>query len=541
MLKINNPYNRRFIERYLKQGNTLEIDEVVTHAFRIHSEFEEALKKLPNPQRVQMLSKLISDYSLQEIVRNIFPECQISQAETLDVKIPVDFQDQFDNFMLTVGFKIIGCYTADNGTLQFNKRAFADFIMKVMNLKINLKDPDKILVYNYERGAWEDASQPINRFVIEVAHHVGLELDSWHYSLEKGIYDILRRKVGLVEARVFDQNYFPLSNVSLDSKTGRVVPHAPEHLATFGSEVSYNPHANCPMFETFINELFDDSTTVDFVQEWFGYVLSNSQKANALLIGIGSGANGKSTLFDILAQLVGVSNVSSAPLANFNTSFGLEPLIGMKLNLATESDTDGFKTGKLKALTAGEAISVNRKNKEEITVILPTKLVFLVNELPILSDNSKGFERRLILLPFNKTFPSSKQDKDLPVKLSGEMSGILNWALKGLERLIDKGYRFTTSLTMKAEKEKYFGVGNTVEKFFKECVVTGPAHVLESKDVLTNYKIWMTTKGYPFKGTESSQTFWRMFDEVASFQLVEYSKGKSNGKTVVRDLDLKLN
>jgi putative DNA primase/helicase len=122
------------------------------------------------------------------------------------------------------------------------------------------------------------------------------------------------------------------------------------------------------------------------------------------------------------------------PLSNFNSEFGLEPLIGMKLNLATESDADAFKTGKLKALTAGEAISVNRKNKTEITMILPTKFVFLVNELPILSDSSLGFERRLIILPFNQTFTPDEQDKDLSKKLTAELQGILNWTIAGLQR-----------------------------------------------------------------------------------------------------------
>src|SRR5699024_9244345 len=105
--------------------------------------------------------------------------------------------------------------------------------------------------------------------------------------------------------------------------------------------------------------------TIDFIQEWFGYTLSTSHKANAFLIGVGAGANGKSTLFDVLAQLVGIQNVASATLSNFNHQFGFEPLIGKKLNLATESDVDAFKTGNLKAITAGEDISINRKNRME--------------------------------------------------------------------------------------------------------------------------------------------------------------------------------
>lgn len=411
--------------------------------------------------------------------------------------------------------------------------------MRVYSLTINRKDPEILLVYNKDKGYWEDGTIPLNRLIIELAHYAGGgDKDSWNSHLEKTVMDILMRKTVLTDPTRFNQKFFPLKNRTLDAYTGEMVAHSPQHLATFGSPVEYLPHSKCLVFQNFLVEIFEDNETILFIQEWFGYVLSGSHKANALLIGVGSGANGKSTLFDVLAQLVGWGNVSSVPLSNFNSDFGLEPLIGRKLNLATESDTESFKTGKLKALTAGEAISINRKNKQEITIALPTKLVFLVNELPMLSDSSRGFERRLVILPFNKTFPPNKQDKDLPKKLSAELEGILNWALEGLQRLIANNYRFTHSTSMKDAKEAYFGVGNPVERFVKDFVVPKPGYILESKEVLHAYRTWMMMKKYPYKGTDSAQVFWNEFDLATRKQTVEYKKSKSNGKTVVRDITI---
>jgi len=342
-----------------------------------------------------------------------------------------------------------------------------------------------------------------------------------------------------VQSANFNKNYFPLGNLTLDSTTGDLVPHAPSHLATYGSSVNYNEAAECSNFLTFLGELFDDEATVQFVQEWFGYTLSCSHQANAFLIGVGAGANGKSTLFDVLAQLVGIRNVASAPLSNFNSEFGLEPLIGKKLNLATESDVDAFKTGKLKALTAGEDISINRKNKQEITTKLPTKLVFLMNELPLLNDDSFGFERRLHILPFDKTFLPNEQDKDLPQKLQGELEGILLWSLEGLGRLIANNYTFTVSQTMQDAKSLYLGVGNPIENFVNECVVSEPANVMPANEVINAYTIWMQENKYPFKGTNSPQKFWKLFQEAMDLKLIEFVRTKSNGQTVVRDIGLK--
>src|SRR5699024_10499289 len=179
------------------------------------------------------------------------------------------------------------------------------------------------------------------------------------------------------------------------------------------------------------------------------------------------------------------------------------------------------------------------KNKIEITTKLPTKLVFLMNELPLLSDDSYGFERRLLILPFDKTFTESEQDKDLPKKLSNELEGILNWSLEGLRRLIANNYTFTISESMKKAKELYLGVGDHVAMFVEENEVVSSSNVMEGKEVINAYNLWMKKNEHPFKGTESRRKLWGLFDEALSLQLIAFTRAKSGGKAIVRDIALK--
>ena len=58
---------------------------------------------------------------------------------------------------------------------------------------------------------------------------------------------------------------------------------------------------------------------------------SNTFKANAFLLVYSQGGEGKSTLFGLLEQLVGVANTTAIPLSNFNRDFGLEPLLNKSL------------------------------------------------------------------------------------------------------------------------------------------------------------------------------------------------------------------
>src|SRR5699024_9482925 len=231
----------------------------------------------------------------------------------------------FKELLLDIGRTEVEYNMSESGRITFNKKHFAEIVMDFYPLVVDRNDPEILLIYNKEKGFWEDARQPLHRLIIEVAHAAGGDVeDTWTSHLESSIIDILNRKVALVQSVNFNQSHFPLGNLTLDSITGDLVQHAPSHLATYGSSVNYNEGAECHVFKEFLTELFDDDGTIDCIQEWFGYALSTSHNGNAFLISVGAGANGKSTLFDVLAQLVGIENVSSAPLSNFNSEFGLE-------------------------------------------------------------------------------------------------------------------------------------------------------------------------------------------------------------------------
>ena len=540
MILFENKENAQLIRQYLNQDILFEDCSIALDAFPAYERFDGEFRKVPTDRQSNVLAQLMVGYELHPAMKTILKKYEPSENVEFDSGMDEDLQGVFHLLMLEIARTIMSATLSEERKLRFNRKLLAERIMQLYALRINHKDPEIILIYNRTNGRWEDGKIAVSRLIIEIAHYLGDNgVDSWTANLERSVIDILLRKVEMIDPTRFNQTYYPFSNVTLDTMKASVMEHSPGYLATMGSDVSYRPDAGCPVFEMFLSQVFESGDTVQFVQEWFGYTLYSGHKANSLLIGVGSGANGKSTLFDVLAQLVGLAYVASVPLSNFNSEFGLEPLIGMKLNLATESDADAFKTGKLKALTAGEAISVNRKNKPEITMILPTKFVFLVNELPILSDSSLGFERRLLILPFNQTFTPDEQDKDLSKKLTAELQGILNWTMTGLQRLMDNNFQFTRSKAMEQAKESYFGIGNPVERFIKEKVIKEPNNKIESTEFMNAYRLWMIGKGYPYKGTDSPQVFWRMFDEAARKELIEYQRKKSNGKNIVLDIALK--
>jgi len=59
------------------------------------------------------------------------------------------------------------------------------------------------------------------------------------------------------------------------------------------------------------------------------------------------------------------------------------------------------------------------------------KILLATNSLPQINNTDHGIWRRIQAIPFNRKFAAEEQDKDLGDKLTAELPGILNWAIKG--------------------------------------------------------------------------------------------------------------
>lgn len=423
----------------------------------------------------------------------------------------------------------------NDGKLRVNTTAVSNFIRKIFKLCM-IKKTNQLLVYNAARGYWHDDLTVLKRFIYELV--ITTLKFRWYQAIEDAVLKEVSKKVKFISQDRLDVKGFPFRNVTLDYTTNQIMEHSHNYYSTMNSDVIYDSNATCPVFIANMNIWFaNDPQSQLFVQEWFGYVLSGTFKANAFLLVYSEGGEGKSTLFNVLTQLVGNLNTTSAPLSNLNTQFGLEPFVDKKLNLATESNTQAFDTSKLKAITSGEKITVNRKNVPEMEMKLPIKLVYLLNELPTLNDNTQGFTRRLIILPFLNKIPVSKQDKDLSKKLNDEMSGILNWALAGLKRLEKNQYKFTISPSMQNITKRYLSEDDVMTEFIKSKIQVCPGNSVFCSDVIDSFKNWTTLHGYTY-GYTSPQLFWKAFDTNVLTLGIPYTKYKTSGRSAIRGIEI---
>lgn len=428
-------------------------------------------------------------------------------------------------------------YETQKGEIRIKKGITAKFIDSCFNIVSTSDDPNEVRIYNYEKGVWEITDLPLQRFIYELCHTLET---SWSKNLETALLDQIKRRIKVYEPSEFNQEALTLENGAFNYNTLKIEPRSPLHLSTIKSHVKYNPKAKAPVFQQSLREWFDDNDDIAFVQEWFGYVLSKEFKANVFLLVYSQGGEGKSTLFGLLEHIVGIPNTTAISLSNFNQSFGLEPLLHKKLNLATESSNTEFSTDKLKAITAGEKITVNRKGLKEIETVISAKMTFLLNDLPVIKDKSSGLKRRLLILPMTKPIPLHLQNKNLPQQLEKELSGILNWALDGLRRLDQNDYQFTTSKSMNAIKQKYFNEVSPMTDFIRNCldINSNNSNIL-GNELIATFKSWSEMHNYNVTHLLSPIAFWREFSVEMQKLGINYTKTKSSGKTVVKGIKFK--
>ncbi|GJD63456.1 phage/plasmid primase, P4 family [Methylobacterium frigidaeris] len=291
-----------------------------------------------------------------------------------------------------------------------------------------------------------------------------------------------------------DDNLVGCDNGILDLRNSSV-SQAPSRV-TKKLGVRFDPSAECPRFEAFIRAIFESNNDkISFVQRAIGYTLTGSTKEQCLFAAVGQGANGKSTLMNVIAALMGDYGKSTPMHALMVSKFGndrtddLAALKGIRFVSAMEGEAgQRLAVAKIKAMTGGDIISCRPLYGNLFTYKPSFKLWLATNDLPHISGSDNAIWRRIHIIDFPVTIPTNEQDRDLLDKLTVEMPGILNWALEGLREYNEIGLRPPESV-LKATKA-YRANNDTVAQFVDAACEIDPHSKTMMKPLYDAYVSW---------------------------------------------------
>ena len=308
-------------------------------------------------------------------------------------------------------------------------------------------------------------------------------------------------------------------------------PHSTENGNKYVLPFEYAPEAECPIFFAFLDSLDFDDETEALLQEVFGYFFLPMKALNLqkCVFFYGPGANGKSTMANLLFYMLGgTKNCSTLRVDQLN-GFELARVLDKPVNIGAEvtSGKNFIDTQVLKSIVSGDPLTINRKYKDPIDYVPETKFLFTVNALPNVSDSSHGFARRLLVIEFNRIIPVELQDEHLLEKLVKEASGIFNWVLLGVASLLEDN-AFTSTRQSDLIVEVYYTENNPIYLWMDGNLSYEKGGFEDTERLYSKYKFWAIKYGFsPLSMTNFAKELKKVLTEHLGWDVS--SKRKSSG------------
>lgn len=360
--------------------------------------------------------------------------------------------------------------------------------------------------YLYNAAYWQllDGDR-MQYFLGEAALKMGVDkFDAKHYMFKQDLYKQFlceatlpkpEGKVGTVFINLLNGTY------EITPEKQELRPHQPEDFMTYLLHFPYNPKATAPLFQSYLDRVQPDKERQYILAEYLAYLFipTSTLKLEKALLLYGSGANGKSVFFEVVNALLGDENVSTyslQTLTDIDRGGPYRARIANKLvNYASEINGK-LEASIFKAMVSGEPIEAKALYSQPFQITNYAKLIFNCNELPKEVEQTNAFFRRFLIVPFDVTIPESEQDRELPQKIiKTELSGVFNWVMEGLQRLI-KQKNFTHSEAVRLQLEQYKRQSDSVQVFLEDEGYKRSADSISLKDCFEKYRQYCLDCGY---------------------------------------------
>ena len=314
-----------------------------------------------------------------------------------------------------------------------------------------------------------------------------------------------------IDHEAFDAHPWLLNvaNGTIDLHTGKLQDHNPADLLMMQTAVRFDANATAPIFTTFIETVLPDPEVRRFVQQLMGLVLVGEQVEHLLCIAIGGGANGKSTLTNIIAKVLGEYAVVASKDLLLALKHDTHPTAKASLfrkRFAHSGElTQGAKLdeAQVKELTGNDRIKARRMREDEWEYT-PSHVLWLhANHRPNIVGTDDGIWRRVQLIPFTVQIPEVERDSQLVNKITdGEGPGVLNWMLDGLADY--RTNKLVVPDVVRDGTKSYRNDSDTIAAFLSEQgVVIDSSKSISPNDLTAAHGDWYRNAGISDEGEKA--------------------------------------
>lgn len=395
-------------------------------------------------------------------------------------------------------------------TVHFKDRDEAtEIITKYIENKYSIyttRDDEKAEMWIYDEGVYIPQGRT---YVKEICRFI---LDKW---VTSQLVNLVLLKIEM-DTYIEQDKFFANQNVDLvavkngilNLKTKELQPFTPKLIFFNKLPVDYEPTQKNEHILKFFEDILPDQKDIVVLQEIFGFVLLRDYKFEKAFMFLGSGRNGKGKTVELMKRFLGIENCANISLQSLdNDNFAIGELFNKLVNLSADlSKTALEETGNFKSLTGHDLVSAPRKFLTRVHFVNYAKMIFCANDLPVTHDNTNAFFMRWILIDFPYTFIPKQEYDSLPetelfnkkiqdpqiiekISTPEEMSGLLNWALIGLDRLIQNN-GFSVSFTSEQVRNKWGRKSSSLNAFIMDCVVEEESSRITKREFRNQYNLY---------------------------------------------------
>ncbi|EEN3756349.1 DNA primase, partial [Salmonella enterica subsp. enterica serovar Typhi] len=222
-------------------------------------------------------------------------------------------------------------------------------------------------------------------------------------------------------------------NGVLDTATGTFSPHHKSHWLRTLCDVDFTSpvegetlETHAPHFWRWLDRAAGGKPEKrDVILAALFMVLANRYDWQLFLEVTGPGGSGKSILAEIATMLAGEDNATSATIETLESPRERAALIGFSLiRLPDQEKWSGDGAG-LKAITGGDAVSVDPKYKDAYSTHIPAVILAVNNNPMRFTDRSGGVSRRRVIIHFPEQIAPEERDPQLRDKIARELAIIV--------------------------------------------------------------------------------------------------------------------
>ncbi|MEN4873178.1 primase-helicase zinc-binding domain-containing protein [Kosakonia cowanii] len=333
-------------------------------------------------------------------------------------------------------------------------------------------------------------------------------------------------------------------NGVLDTKTGTFSPHSRAHWLRTLCDVDFTPpvagetlETHAPHFWQWLDRAAGGSADKrDVILAALFMVLANRYDWQLFLEVTGPGGSGKSILAEIATMLAGEDNATSATIETLESPRERAALIGFSLiRLPDQEKWSGDGAG-LKAITGGDAVSVDPKYRDAYSTHIPAVILAVNNNPMRFTDRSGGVSRRRVIIHFPEQIAPAERDPHLKDKIARELAVIVRQLMQCFSdpmtarTLLQSQQNSDEALSIKRDADPAFDFCGYLEALPQtNGMFMGNANIVPQQPrvyLYHAYLVYMEAHGY--KNTLSLTMFGKGLPAMLKEYGVNYDKRRTN-------------